>query len=93
MSRCDALLLVATEDGAAADQDLVAIGRQDRNSARARSQRLIPCALLDTAGLAVTTPRRPISAKSLSVQWIDARNTPWTPEIRTWLANAGGGAR
>jgi len=91
MSRCDALLLLATDDGRAADADLVVVGRQDRNSAKARSKKLMPCALLDTAGLATSTPKRPITAKNLNVQWIDATNDPWTPRVKQWLTDAGAG--
>ena len=91
MSGCDALLLLATDDGPAADADLVVVGRQDRNSAKARSKRLIPCALLDTAGPAIATPKRTVAAKSLRVQWIDATHDPWTPTVKQWLTAAGAG--
>ncbi|MBM3524088.1 MAG: toll/interleukin-1 receptor domain-containing protein, partial [Alphaproteobacteria bacterium] len=55
MSGCDGLLLVGSDDGRALDADLVVIGKHDRHSARARTNRLIPCGLLDTCGAAVAT--------------------------------------
>ena len=85
MSGCDALLLVAPEDGRAMDADLVVVGRQDRNSARAMSNRLLPCAVLDGAGPEIATPRRKVAARSLSVEWIDATREPWTPAVQQWL--------
>lgn len=89
MKGCDALLLVASEGGRTVDQDLVVVGRQDRNSARARSNGLLPCALLDCAGEAVATPRRRVAARGLNVEWIDATQDPWTPQVQQWLLNAG----
>jgi hypothetical protein len=85
MSACDALLLVGSEDGRTVDADLVVVGRQDRNSARALSNQLLPCALLDGAGAAVATPQRKGAARSLNVEWIDATSDPWTPAVQTWL--------
>jgi hypothetical protein len=94
MSACDALLLMAAADGRAVDADLVVVGRQDRNSARAVSNQLIPCALLDNAGAPIATPQRKIAARSLNVEWIDATEDPWTPKVQTWLQTvAGGGDR
>jgi hypothetical protein len=84
MSGCDALLLVAADSGRAVDADLVVVGRQDRNSARSLSRKLLPCALLDAAG-SVATPRRRVAARSLNVEWIDASHDPWTPAVQQWL--------
>ena len=85
MSECDALLLVAGENGRTVDQDLVVVGRRDRNSARALSQRLLPCALLDSTGGSVATPLRRVTAKSMNVEWIDSTHDPWTPAVQHWL--------
>lgn len=85
MSGCDALLLVASEEGRSVDADLVVVGRQDRNSARALSNHLLPCALLDSAGQAIATPQRRGAARSLNVEWIDATREPWTPAVQDWL--------
>jgi hypothetical protein len=86
MSGCDALLLVAADSGRAVDADLVVVGRQDRNSARSLSRRILPCALLDAAG-SVATPRRRVAARSLNVEWIDASHDPWTPAVQQWLTD------
>jgi hypothetical protein len=67
----------------------VVVGRQDRNSARASAKRpLLPCALLDSAGAVIATPKRKITAQSLGVQWIDTTAEPWTPVVQQWLQEA-----
>lgn len=90
MSGCDAVLLVADPDTQATDADLVVIGKHDRNSARAVSNRPLPCALLNSVGEAISTPRRKITARSLNVDWIDAAPPPpdWLPAVQAWLENA-----
>ena len=50
LTGCDGLLLLGTDDGRALEADLLVVGRQDRQLARAHSKRLLPCAVLDTAG-------------------------------------------
>lgn len=82
---CDALLLLGTEDGRALDADLVVVGKHDRQSARARSNRLLPCGLLDTAGAAVSTPVRRATARIMQTDWLDGTQPPWTPEVQRWL--------
>lgn len=85
LSDCDALLLVGASDGRALDEDLVTVARQDRNSARARSNRLLPCGLLDMVGAPIASPVRKATARILQTEWIDATRDPWTPEVRRWL--------
>ena len=92
---CDALLLLGTDDGRALDADLVVVGKHDRQSARARSNRLLPCGLLDTAGDAVATPARKATARIMQTDWLDGTRTQWTAEVRHWLgakARAAGGS-
>jgi hypothetical protein len=91
MSGCDALLLVAAPDARAVDADLVVVGRQDRNSARAISNHLLPCALLDCVGTTIATPARRVVARSLNVEWIDATQPLWPPAVRQWLLGVGRG--
>ena len=86
---CDALLLLGTENGRALDADLVVVGRQDRQSARALSNHLLPCALLNKGGQLIATPQRKSAAQSLQVEWIDATQQPWTDNVQHWLARAG----
>jgi hypothetical protein len=89
LSACDGLLLLGADDGRALDADLVVVGRQDRHLARARSQRLLPCAVLDTAGAAIATPRRKAMARALEIGWIDTTQAIWTPDVARWLVDAG----
>lgn len=85
LSECDALLLVGSSNGIAVDADMMVVGRSDRQSARALTNRLLPCAVVDTVGPQVATRRRLITAKSLQVDWIDCTRPPWTPGMRDWL--------
>lgn len=86
LSGCDALLLLGTEDGRALDADLVVVGRQDRHSARALANRLLPCGLLDLVGGPIATPQRKTAARALQVDWIDSTEEPWTDDVQRWLA-------
>jgi len=88
LSGCDALLLLGANDGRALDADLVVIGRQDRHLARARSHRLLPCAVFDTAGAVIATPRRKTMARALDIDWIDTTEASWTPDVASWLVEA-----
>jgi hypothetical protein len=81
LTGCDGLLLLGADDGWAVDADLVVVGRQDRQLARARSERLLPCAVLDTAGPVIATPRRKATARALDISWIDTTQGMWTPEV------------
>ena len=92
LADCDALLLLGTEDGRALDADLLAIGRYDRQSARARSHRLLPCCVLDTVGPPVATPVRRATARNLQTDWLDGTQPPWTPAVQHWLAAQGAAA-
>lgn len=89
LTGCDALLLLGTDDGRALDADLVTVGRLDRQSARARSQRLLPCGVLDTVGAPVATAVRKASARIVQADWLDGTHPPWTPQVRQWLADKG----
>jgi hypothetical protein len=88
MSGCDGLLLLGTQDGRALDADLVVVGRKDRQSARSRTEKLLPCAVLDTAGLATTIPKHKATARTLGIEWIDAVGGPWPNEVKRWLNGA-----
>jgi hypothetical protein len=90
MSGCDGLLLLGTGDGRALDADIIVVGRQDRHSARARADRLLPCSVLDTAGAAIATPRRTTMARALGIDWIDATRKLWPTQVRVWLTEASG---
>jgi len=83
LGECDALLILAPADGFALDADLVAVGRNDRNSAKARSNRLLPGAVLDPTGT-VRTPQRTRTARGIRVDWIDAKPAACAA-VRKWL--------
>jgi hypothetical protein len=85
MSGCDGVLLLGTKDGRALDADLVVVGRQDRHSARARTDRRLPCGVLDTAGAVIATARRKAKARALGIDWIDAARDLWPNEVKSWL--------
>jgi len=85
LADCDALLLLGSADGRAVDADLVAIGRQERQLARARSSRFLPCALLDTVGEPIASDRRRLAARKMQVDWLDRRTEEWVPSVRSWL--------
>lgn len=89
LAGCDALLLLGTEDGRALDADLVVVGKHDRQSARARSHRLLPCGLLDTVGATIATAVRRATARIVQADWIDGTPPDWTPNVRRWLAEKG----
>ena len=85
LSACDALLILGTDDTRALDADLIVVGKHDRQSARARSNHLLPCGLLDTVGAPIATRVRQATARIVQADWIDGTQQPWTPEIQKWL--------
>ena len=94
LGQCDALLLVGTDNARALDQDLIVVGRGDRQLARAKYQRYVPCGLLDTAGVPIATDARRRTARALQVDWIDGTRAPWPMDVKTWLtqkSTAAGG--
>lgn len=86
---CDALLLVGTDDTRMLDADLVVVGRNERHQARAFSDKLMPCAVVDKAGLADTRQRILTNARRLGVHWFKAQDESWTSDIPPWLSGAG----
>ena len=63
-------------------------GRQDRHSARARTDRLLPCGVLDTGGACIATPRRKTMARALGIDWIDTAHEVWPDQGQSWLIEA-----
>jgi hypothetical protein len=84
MSECDALLLLGTGDGFALDADLVTIGKHDRQSARALSNRMLPCGVLNRAGNALVTDVRKRTARNLQADWLEATQQAWTADVARW---------
>ena len=81
-------MLVGTDDTRALDADLVVIGRNERHQARAFSDKLLPCAVVDKAGLADAKPQILNNARDLGIHWIDADDGPWTKDVHPWLDGA-----
>jgi hypothetical protein len=88
LSGCDGLLLLGTKDGLALEADLVVVGRQNRHAARARTDRVLPCGVLDTTGGVVATQRRRATASALGIEWIDAARDRWPDKVKSWLNEA-----
>ena len=93
LTGCDALLLLGSPDGRAVDADLAVVGRHDRHSAKAVSNRLLPCALLDTVGAPIATSQRQRAARALQVDWIDGTADPWVPAVQKWLVEKSAALR
>lgn len=87
LTGCDALMLLGSADGRAIDADLIAVGKNDRNSARSRSNRWLPCALLDTTGAPVATPVRRAAARAMQTDWLDVTHDPLVPVVQRWLVD------
>ncbi|GAB3646924.1 TIR domain-containing protein [Ramlibacter alkalitolerans] len=90
LADCDALLLLATDDGRALDSDLAVVGKHDRHSARSRFNKLLPLGVVDTAGPVIATPVRRNNARILQANWVDARQDDWPAQLPPWLAQQGG---
>ena len=86
---CDALLLLGTADTRSLDADMLMVGKQDRQLARSRSNKLLPCGLIDTVGPALATPVRLGNAKILQTRWLHATTPEWPSEVGPWLAGQG----
>ena len=56
-------------------------------TARSRSNRLLPCGVLDTVGGVVATELRKASARNLQLDWLDATGGEWPDRVRAWLAD------
>jgi hypothetical protein len=92
ISACDGILLVPGNDSRSLASDLAVIGHQRRNSARAITRKLLPCAVADRGFIGDGKVFLQRSAKNLRVDWIDAAASGWTSEVKTWM-NAAGVAR
>jgi hypothetical protein len=86
---CDALLLLGTDDGYALDGDMLTVGRQSRQLARALSGKLLPCAVLARAASGIRTEQRVALARRLAIDWIEAAPEA-PPAIRDWLSSNTG---
>jgi hypothetical protein len=87
---CDGLLLVPGDRPTHLASDLVVVGHRRRNSARAASNKPLPCAVLDVGHLSRARPLLQSSAKNLQIDWIEASTSDWTNGVRNWLNRAAG---
>ena len=84
---CDALLLVGGDQEDIIGRDIAAVGRHSRHSARARSEKLLPCAIYDPVGGARRSDPTRRTAEALGIKWIDALggNGDWVKVLQEWL--------
>jgi TIR domain len=85
LTSCDGLLLVPGENPAHLASDLVIVGHRRRNSARATSNKPLPCAVVDHHQIGVAKPLLKNSAKNMQIHWIDASSSGWTKSVKEWL--------
>jgi len=88
LSACDGLLLVPDDDPRSFIADIAVVGHQLRNSARARTRKPLPCAILDRGVAFEAKPRFQQSTKNLNIDWIDGVFPNWTTNVRRWLTEA-----
>lgn len=81
----DGLLLISGDNPNHLASDLVVIGHQRRNSARAASGKPLPCAVIDPGLVPETKLRHQQSAKNMQIDWINASISDWTAEVKSWL--------
>jgi hypothetical protein len=81
----DGLLLISGDNPNHLASDLVVIGHQRRNSARAASGKPLPCAVIDPGLVPETKLRHQQSAKNMQIDWINASISDWTADVKSWL--------
>jgi TIR domain len=91
LEACDGLIIVPGSNSNHLASDLVIVGRRRRNSARATSNKPLPCAVLDQGLLGSAKERHQHSARNMHIEWIDATSPAWTQEVQAWLNANGGG--
>lgn len=89
MTGADAVLLVGSPNLQEMEADLMTIGRLERHTAISRSERRLPCALVDLHGLGAPNPKLRANAARIGVDWIDATDPGWPARVKAWLAQAG----
>ena len=83
VSRCDAMLMVATDAGNL-DDDLEVVGRNRRQLIASPYRKYLPCAVLVTDG-ALETPARRERAARFGIEWLDIGASDWPDSFRRWL--------
>jgi hypothetical protein len=85
---CDGLLLVPGDNPNHLASDLVVVGHQRRNSARAKSRKPLPCAVIDYGQIGKTRTFLQQNARNMQIDWISASASDWTRDVRNWLNTA-----
>ncbi len=86
LTGCDALLMLAGDGHNGLDGDLAAVGHASRHAAKARSSKLLPCAVLDRAGSTARSERTRNAARKLGIAWLDTpADRRWIDDVRAWL--------
>jgi TIR domain len=88
LTGCDGLLLVSGDNPTHFASDLVVVGRSRRNSARAATNKLLPCAVLDYGRLGDGTSLLRSSAENMNIRWITASSSDWVSGVGKWLSSA-----
>jgi hypothetical protein len=83
LAECDAILMLCSDTGAEIEIDLPAIGRNDRESARDISGKLLPCAVLDQVGQPIE------AATALAIEHLDGCHPGWELHVASWLERCG----
>ena len=94
LGRCDALLLVGTGNARAVNEDLIVVGRGDRQLARPKYSTL-RAVRPGRHGRGADRHRGTAAhGAALQVDWIDGTRAPWPVDVKAWLtqksAAAGG---
>lgn len=84
MIESDALLLLGSDDPRTLDKDLRSIGLFDRKEARDKSNKRLPCAVIDTANLDGAFEIVRSNAKTLRIDWLSGTPSE-LPDIHGWL--------
>lgn len=87
MRKSDALLLLGSDNARSLNEDLTSIGRFDRMEARDQSNRLLPCAVLDTANIGENFQVVRRNARQLNIHWLLA-SVADPPDLHSWLSEA-----
>jgi hypothetical protein len=88
LTACDGLLIIPGDNPNHLASDLVVVGHQRRNSARAKSKKPLPCAVIDTGHINNAEALLLQNAKNMQIDWIKASSGDWTGNVRNWLNEA-----
>lgn len=95
MSACDALMVVGPEDSATFSEELVVLGKADRDLAIDRAERVLglpgkrlPCAVVDTVSDPGRAKRRRAWAENNRLGWFELSDPAWVDRASDWLGSA-----